>query len=64
MFYIPNVWKNQTTINMLKARFCRMLNAHERNDERKAGFLPALRSAAVLWPDYLSRCFSKSVMNQ
>lgn len=38
MFCIPNVWKNQTTINMLKARFCRMLNTHERNDERKGRF--------------------------
>lgn len=38
MFSMPNFWKNQTAINMLKATFCRMLNIHERNDERKDRF--------------------------
>lgn len=38
MLYIPNVWKNQTIINMLKARFCRMLNTHDRDDGRKGRF--------------------------
>lgn len=34
MFCIPKLLK-KTTINILKAKFCRMLNIHERNDERK-----------------------------
>lgn len=38
MFCSHNCWENQTTINMLKAKFCRMLNIHKRNDERKDSF--------------------------
>ena len=51
MFCVCNFWKNQTTINMLKAKFCRMLNIHERNDERKDRFPAsiAVSSSVLAW---------------